>query len=139
MPAIQEVMPKSTIRRAVLRALVLAVFLAGAVLVMRALPFQGRAPPGTAAASQPPSATGVPTSAAIRTPARLAATAAAAAASAAAVAPSKLSTIRVIVSRHDTLDHIFRRLELSLSDLASLRSLPGIRHTTAFMPKSPAS
>ncbi len=44
-----------------------------------------------------------------------------------AVTPSELSTIRVIVSRNDTLDHIFRRLALSLSDLASLRSLPGIR------------
>jgi murein DD-endopeptidase MepM/ murein hydrolase activator NlpD len=38
-----------------------------------------------------------------------------------------LSTIEVIVSRNDTLDHIFRRLQLSLSDLASLRSLPGVK------------
>ena len=38
-----------------------------------------------------------------------------------------LSTIDVIVSRNDTLDRIFRRLKLSLTDLASLRSLPGIR------------
>src|SRR6186713_1064982 len=46
-----------------------------------------------------------------------------------AVAPTQsaslgLSTIEVIVSRNDTLDHIFRRLQLSLSDLASLRNLP---------------
>ena len=33
--------------------------------------------------------------------------------------------IDVIVSRNDTLDHIFRRLKLNLADLASLRALPG--------------
>ena len=38
-----------------------------------------------------------------------------------------LSTIDVIVGRNDTLERIFRRLELSLSDLASLRSLPDLR------------
>jgi len=38
-----------------------------------------------------------------------------------------LSTINVIVSRNDTLDHIFRRLQLNLADLASLRSLPGLK------------
>ena len=37
------------------------------------------------------------------------------------------STIEVIVSRNDTLDRIFRRLQLNLSDLASLRALPGIK------------
>ena len=40
-----------------------------------------------------------------------------------------LSTIDVIVTRNDTLDRIFRRLKLNLADLASLRSLPGIRAT----------
>jgi murein DD-endopeptidase MepM/ murein hydrolase activator NlpD len=40
-----------------------------------------------------------------------------------------LSTIDVIVSRNDTLDRIFRRLKLNLSDLASLRTLPGLRGT----------
>jgi murein DD-endopeptidase MepM/ murein hydrolase activator NlpD len=40
-----------------------------------------------------------------------------------------LSTIDVIVTRNDTLDRIFRRLKLSLADLASLRSLPGVRAT----------
>ena len=60
-------------------------------------------------------------------PARLAA-ATATAAAVRAVAPAvPTTTIRVIVTRNDTLDHIFRRLALSLSDLASLRSLPGIR------------
>jgi murein DD-endopeptidase MepM/ murein hydrolase activator NlpD len=38
-----------------------------------------------------------------------------------------LSTIDIIVSRNDTLDRIFRRLKLNLADLASLRSLPGVR------------
>jgi murein DD-endopeptidase MepM/ murein hydrolase activator NlpD len=38
-----------------------------------------------------------------------------------------LATIDVIVTRNDTLDRIFRRLKLNLADLASLRSLPGIR------------
>jgi murein DD-endopeptidase MepM/ murein hydrolase activator NlpD len=38
-----------------------------------------------------------------------------------------LSTIDVIVTRNDTLDRIFRRLKLNLADLASLRSLPGLR------------
>lgn len=36
-------------------------------------------------------------------------------------------TIEVIVSRNDTLDRIFRRLKLDLADLASLRSLPGLK------------
>ncbi len=35
-----------------------------------------------------------------------------------------LSTIQVIVSRNDTLDRIFRRLQLSVSDLATLRAVP---------------
>jgi murein DD-endopeptidase MepM/ murein hydrolase activator NlpD len=38
-----------------------------------------------------------------------------------------LSTINVIVHRNDTLDAIFRRLKLSLTDLASLRGLPGLK------------
>jgi murein DD-endopeptidase MepM/ murein hydrolase activator NlpD len=38
-----------------------------------------------------------------------------------------LSSIDVIVSRNDTLDRIFRRLRLSLADLATLRSLPGLK------------
>jgi murein DD-endopeptidase MepM/ murein hydrolase activator NlpD len=36
-------------------------------------------------------------------------------------------TIAVVVGRNDTLDRIFRRLELNLTDLASIRLLPGIR------------
>ncbi|MGH8267454.1 MAG: peptidoglycan DD-metalloendopeptidase family protein [Steroidobacteraceae bacterium] len=38
-----------------------------------------------------------------------------------------LSSIDVIVTRDDTLDRIFRRLKLSLTDLASLRGLPGLK------------
>jgi murein DD-endopeptidase MepM/ murein hydrolase activator NlpD len=36
-------------------------------------------------------------------------------------------TIDVVVGRNDTLDRIFRRFDLSLTDLASIRLLPGIR------------
>src|SRR5581483_11597238 len=38
-----------------------------------------------------------------------------------------LSTINVIVHPNDTLDAIFRRLKLNLTDLASLRGLPGLK------------
>ena len=38
-----------------------------------------------------------------------------------------LDTIDVVVGRNDTLDRIFRRFDLSLTDLASIRLLPGIR------------
>ncbi|HEY6925730.1 MAG TPA: peptidoglycan DD-metalloendopeptidase family protein [Steroidobacteraceae bacterium] len=38
-----------------------------------------------------------------------------------------MSTINVVVHHNDTLDAIFRRLKLSLTDLASLRSLPGLK------------
>lgn len=37
------------------------------------------------------------------------------------------STIEVVVSRNDTMDRLFRRLELNLADLASLRDLPDLR------------
>ena len=37
------------------------------------------------------------------------------------------ATVDVVVGRNDTLDRIFRRLDLSLTDLASIRLLPGIR------------
>ncbi len=37
------------------------------------------------------------------------------------------STIEVVVGHNDTLDRIFRKLQLSLADLASLRSLPDLR------------
>ena len=37
-----------------------------------------------------------------------------------------LSTIDVIVTRNDSLDRIFKRLRLNLTDLASLRAVPGL-------------
>jgi len=37
------------------------------------------------------------------------------------------ATIDIIVGRNDTLDRIFRKLQLNLSDLANLRSMPGIK------------
>jgi murein DD-endopeptidase MepM/ murein hydrolase activator NlpD len=37
------------------------------------------------------------------------------------------SVIDVVVGRNDTLDHIFRKLKLSLADLATLRAMPGIK------------
>src|SRR5579862_5078640 len=33
----------------------------------------------------------------------------------------------ILVERNDTLDRIFRRLQLSLADLASMRGLPGVK------------
>ncbi len=46
----------------------------------------------------------------------------------AADARPALATTDVTVARNDTLDRIFRRLKLDLADLATLRSLPGIRN-----------
>jgi hypothetical protein len=37
------------------------------------------------------------------------------------------STVEVVVMRNDTMDRLFRRLELNLADLASLRNLPDLR------------
>jgi murein DD-endopeptidase MepM/ murein hydrolase activator NlpD len=36
------------------------------------------------------------------------------------------STIEVVVDRNDTMDRIFRRFQLNLTDLATLRGLPGL-------------
>jgi len=38
------------------------------------------------------------------------------------------STIEVVVSRNDTMDRLFRRFELNLADLATLRGLPEMRN-----------
>jgi murein DD-endopeptidase MepM/ murein hydrolase activator NlpD len=43
-------------------------------------------------------------------------------------ATAGLSSINVVVKRNDTLDQIFRRLELSLQDLANIRALDAARH-----------
>jgi murein DD-endopeptidase MepM/ murein hydrolase activator NlpD len=48
-----------------------------------------------------------------------------------AVAPQEasiaFSTIEVVVNRNDTMDRLFRRFELNLADLATLRGLPELR------------
>ncbi len=41
--------------------------------------------------------------------------------------PAAPASVDVIVERNDTLDRIFRRLNLNLTDLANLRDMPGIR------------
>lgn len=43
------------------------------------------------------------------------------------------SLVEVVVGRNDTLDGIFRRLSLNLSDLAAIRNLPGIRQSLDFL------
>jgi hypothetical protein len=45
----------------------------------------------------------------------------------AASPPPGTATIDVVIGRNDTLDRIFRKLKLSLADLAALRSLPGMK------------
>ena len=42
-------------------------------------------------------------------------------------AQAGLSRVDVVVERNDTLDRIFRRLQLSLTDLANLRAVEGVR------------
>lgn len=55
-----------------------------------------------------------------------------AAAVTAAVRPLEKAA-EVIVRRNDTLDSIFRRLELPIEDLATIRSLPGVRQSLDFL------
>ncbi len=43
------------------------------------------------------------------------------------------SAIEVVVRRNDTLDAIFRRLQLSVEDLATVRGLPGVRRSLDFL------
>jgi murein DD-endopeptidase MepM/ murein hydrolase activator NlpD len=43
------------------------------------------------------------------------------------VPPPLGDTIEFVVRRNDTLDRIFRQLQLSLADLASIRDVPGVR------------
>jgi murein DD-endopeptidase MepM/ murein hydrolase activator NlpD len=42
-------------------------------------------------------------------------------------APLTPASTEILVERNDTLDRIFRRLQLSLADLASMRGLPGVK------------
>jgi murein DD-endopeptidase MepM/ murein hydrolase activator NlpD len=46
---------------------------------------------------------------------------------------SVASIIDVVVGRNDTLDGIFRRMALNLTDLAAIRHLPGIRQSLDFL------
>jgi murein DD-endopeptidase MepM/ murein hydrolase activator NlpD len=46
---------------------------------------------------------------------------------------SVASMVEIIVGRNDTLDSIFRRTALNLSDLAAIRKLPGIRQSLDFL------
>ncbi|HLW24993.1 MAG TPA: peptidoglycan DD-metalloendopeptidase family protein [Steroidobacteraceae bacterium] len=55
-----------------------------------------------------------------------------------AIAPPSIqhagvASIEVIVGRNDTLDAIFRRLALSVTDLATIRQLPGIRQSLDYL------
>jgi murein DD-endopeptidase MepM/ murein hydrolase activator NlpD len=43
------------------------------------------------------------------------------------------SIVEVVVGRNDTLDGIFRRMSLNLSDLAAIRSLPGVRQSLDYL------
>ncbi len=43
------------------------------------------------------------------------------------------AAVEVVIRRDDTLDGIFRRLSLSIEDLAAVRSLPGIRQSLDFL------
>jgi murein DD-endopeptidase MepM/ murein hydrolase activator NlpD len=50
------------------------------------------------------------------------------------IAPADLvSMVDVVVGRNDTLDGIFRRMSLNLSDLAAIRGLPGIRQNLDYL------
>jgi murein DD-endopeptidase MepM/ murein hydrolase activator NlpD len=46
---------------------------------------------------------------------------------------SVASIVEVVVGRNDTLDAIFRRMQLNKADLAAIRSLPGIRQSLDFL------
>jgi murein DD-endopeptidase MepM/ murein hydrolase activator NlpD len=76
------------------------------------------APAPASPAASPPPALAAPSPAAVVQMA---------AASPLAGAQAALSRIDIVVARNDTLERIFRRLKLDLADLASLRSLPGVR------------
>jgi len=118
-------------RLALLRRMPSAAFLlqAGACSVVAWSLWHGSlsAPAEPVADSPAPAADGTPGAA--PAPAAAAAKPAAVLAATTPLADAQLalSAIDVIVTRNDTLDRIFRRLKLSLADLASMRSLPGVK------------
>ena len=113
------------LRRPVLVLLPVAAFLLGAG-VLGAIWLHGR-PAARTAAPRPVAAP--PTVAPSAAPAGLARTPGPLPLTAAVTPPTTppVSTIQVKVARNDTLDRIFRRLQLRLEDLASLRNLPGLK------------
>jgi murein DD-endopeptidase MepM/ murein hydrolase activator NlpD len=112
-------MKQSAAKTPLLRILVAIAFVLLALLALRLLLTPSGAPPSAPVTAKTATNSG---------PAATSAPLAASASAPSAVAPaSGPATIHVVVSRNDTLDHIFRRLSLSLADLASLRALPGIR------------
>ncbi|HEY2678638.1 MAG TPA: LysM-like peptidoglycan-binding domain-containing protein, partial [Steroidobacteraceae bacterium] len=46
---------------------------------------------------------------------------------------SVAALVEVVVGRNDTLDAIFRRMQLNKADLAAIRNLPGIRQSLDFL------
>ena len=89
-------------------------------------PIEFEAPPAPAAAPAPAAP---PVAAPAATP-----TAGAELGAAANAATRPLeSAVEVLVRRNDTLDGIFRRLSLSIQDLAAVRSLPGVRQSLDMM------
>jgi murein DD-endopeptidase MepM/ murein hydrolase activator NlpD len=92
-------------------ACLLQVGLVAIVTLLVALPRDRDTPP--MAAVQP--SVGAPVTPAVETPAGT------------HEASLGFSTIEVVVSRNDTMDRLFRRFELNLGDLASLRDLPELR------------
>jgi murein DD-endopeptidase MepM/ murein hydrolase activator NlpD len=43
------------------------------------------------------------------------------------------SAVEIVIRRNDTLDSIFRRLRISVEDLSTVRSLPGVRQSLDFL------
>jgi murein DD-endopeptidase MepM/ murein hydrolase activator NlpD len=99
-------------------------------------PTRGQVAQGLADEPTSPAATtgsspggGSPTAAGARPGAAAGATTVAGATTAATTAAvgATAATIDIVVGRNDTLDRIFRKLQLNLADLANLRSMPGIK------------
>jgi murein DD-endopeptidase MepM/ murein hydrolase activator NlpD len=99
-------------RRWVSIGLLVVTLLAGSYLLIRTPPLE-RPAPASATAPAPPA-----------TPLAAAAT---------QVLKPIDSAVEVIVHRNDTLDGIFRKLQLSIEDLAAVRNLPGIRESLDFL------
>lgn len=116
-------------------ALVAVGMLVGAAMVTAAwVAIHPQSDPGTAAAAlaAPPVPSLPPSSATPAGTASAGATSQLGAAATAALKPLE-SVVNVVVRRNDTLDAIFRRLQLSIEDLATVRSLPGIRQSLDFL------